>query len=91
MEKLVHRDFNEYEITYIPPSTDPTIFAGRPIQVFNINYMEVTEATNASLIQLPSLPPAIEDPLGWKPVQLVPENAISGRGGYPLVVDVLQN
>ena len=53
--------------------------------------MEVKEATNASWIQLPSLPSAFKDPLGWKPVQLIPENAISGRGGYPLSVDDLQN
>jgi hypothetical protein len=26
------------------------------------------------------------DPMGWKPVQLVPENARPGRGGFPLAV-----
>jgi len=91
LEKLTHEKFQEYEITYIPPDIDPTIYTGRPIQVFNLHYMEVVETTNASWIHLPSLPSAIEDPQGWKPVQLVPENALNGRGGFPIQVDALQN
>src|SRR5262249_25714006 len=31
------------------------------------------------------------DPLGWKPVQLVPENAKPGRGGFPLKVTAGNN
>ena len=33
---------------------------------------------------MPDTPAAPRDPTGWKPVQLVPENARSGRGGFPL-------
>ena len=53
--------------------------------------MEVKEATNANWIHHPTLPSAINNPLGWKPVQLVPENALSGKGGYPLMTNPLQN
>ncbi|KPL12270.1 MAG: hypothetical protein AMS26_18335 [Bacteroides sp. SM23_62] len=91
LKELVHLKSPEYRITYVPPDTDPTLYAGRPIQVFNVNYMEVKEATNASWIHLSSLPSAIDNPLGWKPVQLVPENALSGRGGYPLLINPLHN
>ena len=31
----------------------------------------------------PGSPAAPRDPTGWKPVQLVPENARAGRGGFP--------
>ena len=89
--ELLHKEFPEYGIKYAAPVVDPTMYAGRPIQVFNTNYMEVKEATNASWIHLPSLPSAINNPRGWKPVQLVPENAPSGKGGYPLVVGPSQN
>ena len=91
LKELVHKEFPEYIITYVPPDTDPTLYAGRPIHIFNVNYMEVKEATTASWIHLSSLPSAIKNPLGWKPVQLVPENALSGRGGYPLVTGAMQN
>lgn len=91
LRELVHKKFPENSIKYVPPDADPTIYAGRPIQVFNINYMEVKEATNASWINSPSLPSAISNPIGWKPVQLVPENAYSGKGGYPLMLGPLQN
>jgi hypothetical protein len=36
----------------------------------------------------PAAPP---DPTGWKPVQLVPENARAGRGGLPIAVTPNQN
>jgi hypothetical protein len=91
LKELVNKEFPEYSIKYVPPDTDPTMYAGRPIQVFNTNYMEVKEATNASWIHLSSLPSAINDPLGWKPVQLVPENASAGKGGYPLAMSPMQN
>jgi hypothetical protein len=91
LKELVHNESPEYIIKYVPPDTDPTMYAERPIQVYNVNYMEVKEATNASWIHLSSLPSAINNPLGWKPVQLVPENAYSGKGGYPLVTGSSQN
>ena len=91
LQELVHKEFPEYSIKYVPPDTDPTMYAGRPIQVFNTNYIEVKEATNASWIHLTSLPSAINNPLGWKPVQLVPENANTGLGGYPLAMGPMQN
>ncbi len=91
LKELVHIDFPANSIRYVPPENDPTMYAGRPIQVFNTNYMEVKETTNASWIHLPTLPSAIPDPQGWKPVQLVPENANTGLGGYPLAIGPGQN
>jgi hypothetical protein len=73
-------------IRYAPPTDDPTNFVGRPIQLFSVNYLNVTKPTGASWIYRPGSPSAPKDPLGWKPVQLVPENAKPGRGGFPLKV-----
>lgn len=73
-------------IVYSPPEEDPTQYVGKPIQIFSINYMYVEKLTQASWI-IPDKGPAIpENALGWKPVQLVPENAIQGKGGFPLTV-----
>jgi hypothetical protein len=79
------------QITYKAPVTDPSDYAGRPIQVFTVNYMNVTEPTHASWIYEPGSPAAPRNPTGWKPVQLVPENARPGRGGFPLRVEPLRN
>jgi Domain of unknown function (DUF4091) len=84
-------DGGRARIRYSPPAADPTDYAGRPIQVFSVNYMNVTEPTHASWVFKPGSPAAPEDPLGWKPVQLVPENARRGRGGFPLSVAPSQN
>jgi hypothetical protein len=73
-------------IVYAPPAADPTAYAGRPIQVFVENYMNVAEPTKAGWIYTPGGPAAPADPTGWKPVQLVPENAKVGRGGLPVDV-----
>ena len=78
-------------ITYAPPAADPTDYAGRPIQVYSVNYMNVTEPTHASWVFKPGSPAAPKYPTGWKPVQLVPENARAGRGGFPLSVAPSQN
>jgi len=50
--------------------------------------MHVEKASNASWFYPPDLtrPAAPKDPTGWKPVQLVPENARAGKGGFPLAV-----
>jgi hypothetical protein len=73
-------------IAYAPPATDPTLSAGRPIQIFSVNYMNVTAESHADWAWKPGSPAAPRDTLGWKPVQLVPENARTGRGGFPLAV-----
>ena len=73
-------------IAYAPPATDPTLSAGRPIQLFSVNYMNVTAESHADWAWKPGSPAAPRDTLGWKPVQLVPENARAGRGGFPLAV-----
>jgi hypothetical protein len=78
-------------INYAPPAADPTDYVGRPIQIFSVNYMNVTEPTHASWVFKPGSPAAPKDPLGWKPVQLVPQNARAGRGGFPLTVAPSQN
>ena len=53
--------------------------------------MNVTEVTHAEWVFRPGSRSAPQDPLGWKPVQLVPENARAGRGGFPLEVQPSQN
>ena len=73
-------------IAYAPPATDPTLCAGRPIQLFSVHYMNVTTESHADWAWKPGSPAAPRDTTGWKPVQLVPENARGGRGGFPLAV-----
>ena len=46
--------------------------------------MHVTEESHADWVWKPGSAGAPRDTLGWKPVQLVPEQARAGRGGFPL-------
>jgi len=78
-------------IAYTAPATDPTTYAGRPIEIFSVNYMNVAAASHASWVYKPGSPAAPKDPTGWKPVQLVPENARAGLGGFPLRVAANSN
>jgi SSS family transporter len=73
-------------LTYAPPSHDSSLSAGRPIQLFAAHYLNVTAPSHADWAWKPGSPAAPPDPTGWKPVQLVPENARQGRGGFPLAV-----
>jgi hypothetical protein len=79
------------KIVYAPPSVDPTQYVGRPIQLFSENYMYVSAPTAAGWIYKVNTPSAPKNPTGWKPVQLVPENARPGKGGFPLEVKPAQN
>lgn len=79
------------KIKYAPPSVDPTNYVGRPIEIFSENYMNVETASHAEWVYKPGSPASPKDPTGWKPVQLVPENARAGRGGFPLKVGSKQN
>jgi hypothetical protein len=78
-------------ISYTAPGPDPTNYAGRPIQIFSVNYMNVETASHAEWVYKVGSPSAPKDPTGWKPVQLVPENARAGRGGFPLRLAADQN
>ena len=78
-------------ITYQPPGADPTNSVGRPIQIFTTNYMLVSDVSNASWVFERGSPAAPSDPTGWKPVQLVPENARRGRGGMPVSIKKNEN
>lgn len=78
-------------IAYRAPSTDPTDYVGRPIQIFTEHYMQVTSPSNASWVYDRDSPAAPSDPTGWKPVQLVPENARRGQGGFPVSVRPREN
>lgn len=71
-------------ITYAPPSEDPSDYVGRPIQLFAVRYMNVIEPTTAHWIYCEGEHVSPSDRIGWKPVQLVPENA--SRDGFPLAV-----
>jgi hypothetical protein len=73
-------------IAYRAPAADPTDYVDRPIQVFVEHYMHVTVPSRASWIFEPRSPAAPSNPLGWVPVQLVPENARADRGGLPVSV-----
>ena len=90
LRELVHKNRGA-KITYAPPALDPTNYVGRPTQIFSVNYMNVTRPTGASWIYRPGSPSAPKDPLGWKPVQLAPENAKRGKGGFPLKVTAGNN
>src|SRR5215813_13482852 len=76
------------KIVYRAPGADPSQTVGRPIQLFAVNYLNVTQATGASWFYK-SAAAKPSDPVGWKPVQLVPENA--SRGGFPIAVAAKQN
>ena len=78
-------------ITYTPPVADPTNYVGRPIQLFSVNYMKVETPSHADWVFATGSPAAPKDTTGWKPVQLVPENARAGRGGFPLRVERATN
>jgi hypothetical protein len=84
--KLPALDGERDRIAYRAPAADPTDYTGRPIQVFTVNYMHVTTASHASWVYDPGSPAAPQHPTGWKPVQLVPENARAGRGGFPISI-----
>jgi hypothetical protein len=73
-------------IKYSGPVGDPTNYVNRPIQLFSVNYMNVEKASHASWVFEPGSAAAPKDSTGWKPVQLVPENAREARGGFPLNV-----
>src|ERR1041385_1382735 len=74
------------KISYSAPAADPTNYVDRPIQIFSVNYMNVEARSHADWVFKPGSPAAPKDPTGWKPVQLVPENARAGLGGFPLRV-----
>ena len=74
-------------IAYAAPASDPSLSAGRPIQLFSVHSMNVTSETHADWCWKPGSPAAPRDTTGWKGVQLVPENARAGRGGFPLAVE----
>jgi hypothetical protein len=78
-------------IDYRPPAADPTDYVGRPIQIFAVNYMQVTTPSHASWVFRRGSPAAPPDPTGWKPVQLVPEHARRDRGGLPIAIRPNEN
>lgn len=71
-------------ILYRPPAADPTDTVDRPIQIFAAHYMHVAVPSHASWVYDRGSAAAPADPTGWKPVQLVPEQA--PRGGLPAAV-----
>jgi hypothetical protein len=74
------------KISYTAPAADPTNYLARPIQIFSVNYMNVEVPSHAEWVYNVGSPAAPKDPTGWKPVQLIPENARAGLGGFPLRV-----
>jgi hypothetical protein len=85
------REDRKGTIKYTAPTLDPTNYVGRPIQLFSVNYMNVELPSRAEWVYQQGSPAAPKDPTGWKPVQLVPENARAGLGGFPLKVSADSN
>jgi hypothetical protein len=71
-------------LVYRPAAADPSDYVDRPIQLFVANYMHVAMPSHASWVYARGSAAAPADPTGWKPVQLVPENA--SKGGLPALV-----
>jgi hypothetical protein len=78
-------------IVYAKPALDPTLTVDRPIRLYSVNYLNVTQESRAEWVWKPGGPAAPADTTGWKPVQLVPENAKPGRGGFPVSVPPSRN
>jgi hypothetical protein len=83
--ELVHKG-GKGRISYKAPTIDPSNYIGRPIELFSVNYMNVELPSHAEWVCQQGSPAAPKDPTGWKPVQLIPENARAERGGFPLKV-----
>lgn len=77
-------------ISYARPGADPTESAGRPIQLFALHYLHIPGPSTAGWIYEAGTPSAPRG-TGWQPVQIVPENARRGRGGFPLSVPPSRN
>ncbi|HJY28559.1 MAG TPA: hypothetical protein VJ306_11070, partial [Pyrinomonadaceae bacterium] len=90
LPQLIQKD-GHAKISYTAPIADPTNYSGRPIQIFSVNYMNVEVPSHAEWVYKVGSPAAPKDPTGWKPVQLVPENARAGLGGFPLRVGASLN
>src|SRR4029079_11475733 len=90
LPQLVQKGSNA-RLRYASPTSDPTSYTGRPIQIFSVNYMNVEVPSHAEWVYKPDSPAAPKDTTGWKPVQLVPENARAGRGGFPITVAPRRN
>ena len=71
-------------LVYKAPALDPTDYVDRPIQLFVAHYMHVAMPSHASWVYARGSAAAPRDPTGWKPVQLVPENA--SKSGLPIEV-----
>jgi hypothetical protein len=82
LHELIHESGTA--IKYAPPSMDPSDYVGRPIQFFAVRYMNVLEPTAARWIYRSDEYDVAGDRTGWKPVQLVPENA--SQDGFPIPV-----
>ena len=79
------------EIVYRAPSPDPTDYVDRPISLFTEHYMEVSESAHTTASWIIDADGEPDDPYGWKPVQLIPENAARGLGGLPMSVEANAN
>ncbi len=90
LPELVSRDLTT-RIVYRPPGTDPTHWVDRPIELFSEHYMRIDRPTCADWMVVPCKIGAPTDMMGDKPVQLVPENARPGRGGFPVQVEARKN
>ena len=73
-------------IVYAPPAADPSSVGRAADPALLGALMQVTQETHAAWVWEPGSAAAPKRTVGWQPVQLVPENARAGRGGFPLRV-----
>ena len=66
-------------IAYAPPAADPTDTVGRPIQLFSVNYMNVTTPSHAEWVYAPGSPAALPC-RGWR---IVTSARTDRTGGFP--------
>ena len=78
------------KIIYKSPSKDPTDYVDRPIQLFSLNYVTVDSISDANWSYIGAASKE-NTYIGDIPVQIVPENALHKRGGFPLDVPEKSN
>src|SRR5262249_35084765 len=71
-------------IVYTPPAADPSQSAGRPIEVFAVHYMNVTQESHAVWVWVPGSPPPRRAP-GWagRGARSAPRARARAGGGRP--------
>jgi hypothetical protein len=68
-------------LAYAPPGPDPSQTVGRPLEIFAVHYLNVTEPTHAEWAWKPGSPAAPRGRAGGEAGRLGPATARAGGGG----------